>query len=247
MDNRVKFYCWLISLLERRRMTFDEIADSWMEATANAFKEQLTLRTFHRHRKTIESQFGIAVECSGKADGYRYYIRKDTVECDEITEWLLSSLRMASLRDTLQYHNKVMLEAPPRNTEYLDDILMAIDKHYLLKFGYTTPYGVQKDMTLAPCLCQALQATMVCYRSKWRGTGAVSTVRPHSAHERGLRETSASGKTETTAHPHQLLRRLLRHHAYGGRTDRGHPHPCLLPRIQLHRGGAATREPAKSA
>lgn len=150
MDNRVKFYCWLISLLERRRMTFDEIADSWMEATANAFKEELTLRTFHRHRKTIESQFGIAVKCSGKADGYRYYIRKDTVECDEITEWLLSSLRMASLRDTLQYHNKVMLETPPRNTEYLDDILMAIDKHYLLKFGYTTPYGVQKDMTLAP-------------------------------------------------------------------------------------------------
>lgn len=150
MDTRVKFYCWLISLLERRRMTFDEIADAWADACINAAHEELPLRTFHRYRKAIESQFGIAVECSGKADGYRYYIKKDPVECNEITEWLLSSLRMASLRDMLQYHNKVMLESPPCNTEYLDDILSAIDKQYLLNFCYTTPFGVRKDVTLLP-------------------------------------------------------------------------------------------------
>lgn len=128
MDNRIKFYTWLISQLERRRMTFEEIADAWADATANAFGEELTRRTFHRHRHAMEPQFGIMVECSGKADGYRYYIRKDPVECDEITEWLLSSLRLASLRDMLQYHNKVMLDSAPRNTEYLDDILTATDK-----------------------------------------------------------------------------------------------------------------------
>lgn len=150
MDNRIKFYTWLISQLERRRMTFEEIADAWADATANAFGEALTRRTFHRYRHAIETQFGIAVECSGKADNYRYYIRKDPVECDEITEWLLSSLRMASLRDALQYHNKVMLEAPPHNTEYLDDILGAIDNQYLLRFSYTTSYGEEKDMTLMP-------------------------------------------------------------------------------------------------
>lgn len=35
MDNRVKFYSWLISLLERRRLTFEEIANEWRDANAN--------------------------------------------------------------------------------------------------------------------------------------------------------------------------------------------------------------------
>ena len=150
MNNRVKFYSWLIGQLGRRRMTFAEIADAWMDATANVYKEELTLRSFHRYRNAIWSQLGYMVECGGKADGYRYYVKKDSVECDEITEWLLSSLRLASLHDMLQYHNKVMLEAPPRNSEYLDDILCAIDKQYQLKFHYATPYGVEKDIMLSP-------------------------------------------------------------------------------------------------
>ena len=150
MDNRVKFYSWLISQLGRRHMTFNEIADAWMDATVNVYKEELSLRTFHRYRDAIQSQLGITVECGGKADGYRYSINKDSVECDEITEWLLSALRLASLHDMLQYHSKVMLESPPRNSEYLDDILTAIDKQYLLKFHYVTPFGVEKDIALLP-------------------------------------------------------------------------------------------------
>ena len=148
MDNRVKFYSWLITQLSRRPMTFAEIADAWMDATANVYREELPLRTFHRYRKCIESQLGIMVECGGKADGYRYYLKKDPVECDEITEWMLSALRLASLHDMLQYHNKVMLESPPHNSEYLEDILCAIDKQYLLKFHYATPFGVEKDFAL---------------------------------------------------------------------------------------------------
>ena len=70
MDNRVKFYCWLIALLERKHLTFQEIVDEWAEATCNPFHEELTLRTFHRHREAIASQFGITVECD-KSDGYR--------------------------------------------------------------------------------------------------------------------------------------------------------------------------------
>lgn len=54
--------------------------------------------------------FGIKVECSGRSGGYRYYLKKDSVKCDDVTEWLLSSLRLASLGDMLQYHTKVMLD-----------------------------------------------------------------------------------------------------------------------------------------
>ncbi len=149
MDNRVKFYCWLIALLERNHLTFQEIVDEWEVASCNPFHEELTLRTFHRHREAIASQFGISVICD-KSDGYRYYLKRDKVECDETTEWMLSSMRLASLGDQLKYHNKVMLDTPPYNSEYLDDILGAIDKHYLLKFKYVSAFSAESDIVLQP-------------------------------------------------------------------------------------------------
>ena len=149
MDNRVKFYCWLIALLEHKHLTFQEIVDEWAEARCNPDHEELTLRTFHRHREAIASQFGITVECD-KSDGYRYYAKRDKVECDETTEWMLSSMRLASLGEQLKYHNKVMLDTPPYNSEYLDDILGAIDKHYLLKFKYVSAFGAESDIVMQP-------------------------------------------------------------------------------------------------
>ena len=149
MDNRVKFYSWLIGLLDRKRLTFEEIADEWKEARVNQDSDVLDKRTFHRYRENIQSQFGITVACN-KSDGYRYYLKRDPVDNDDVTEWMLSSLRLASLGDMLKFHNKVMLDTPPYNTEYLDDILAAIDKQYLLKFKYVSGFGAESDIVLQP-------------------------------------------------------------------------------------------------
>lgn len=159
MDNRVKFYCWLISALERKHLTFEEIANEWRENDANRNEVELDKRTFHRYRDTIESQFGVSVLCD-KSDGYRYYVKRDKVECDETTEWMLSSLRLASLGDVLKYHNKVMLDTPPYNSEYLDDILRAIDKQYLLKFKYVSAFGAESDIVLQPAFVRY-------YKQRW--------------------------------------------------------------------------------
>ena len=169
MDNRVKFYCWLISILERKHLTFEEIANEWKDANANPFGEELQLRTFHRYREAIQSQFGICVECD-KSDGYRYYVKRDPVEDDEVTEWLLSSMRLSSLGDMLKYHNKVMLDTPPYNTEYLDDILAAIDKQYLLKFKYVSAFGAESDMVIQPAFVRY-------YKQRWYVIGVKSEER----------------------------------------------------------------------
>ena len=163
MDNRVKFYSWLIGLLDRKHLTFEEIADEWKEAHANQNNDVLDKRTFHRYRENIQSQFGISVECN-KSDGYRYYVKRDPVDDDDVTEWMLSSMRLASLGDMLKYHNKVMLDTPPYNTEYLDDILAAIDKHYLLKFKYISGFGAESDMVLAPAFVRY-------YKQRWYVVG----------------------------------------------------------------------------
>lgn len=144
-----KFYSWLIGLLDRKHLTFEEIANEWRDANANQDEDELDKRTFHRYRENIQSQFGITVECD-KSDGYRYYLKRDPIANDDVTEWMLSSLRLASLGDMLKFHNKVMLDTPPYNTEYLDDILAAIDKQYLLKFKYVSGFGAESDIVLQP-------------------------------------------------------------------------------------------------
>lgn len=135
--------------MDRKHLTFEEIANEWRDANANQDEDELDKRTFHRYRENIKSQFGITVECN-KSDGYRYYLKRDSVENDDVTEWMLSFLRLASLGDMLKFHNKVMLDTPPYNTEYLDDILAAIDKQYLLKFKYVSGFGAESDIVLQP-------------------------------------------------------------------------------------------------
>lgn len=149
MDNRTKFYCWLIGKLEYRRMTLQEICDEWAESSSNIDGRELSVRTFHRYREEIANIFGLDIECD-KADSYRYFIRRDKYADTEISGWLLSSLRIASLGDMLKYHDKVVLEDAPQNTGYLDDIVGAIDKQYAIKFHYRTPYGNEMDMKIAP-------------------------------------------------------------------------------------------------
>ena len=169
MDNRVKFYSWLIGLLDRKHLTFEEIANEWRDANANQDEDELDKRTFHRYRENIQSQFGITVECD-KSDGYRYYLKRDPIANDDVTEWMLSSLRLASLGDMLKYHNKVMLDTPPYNTEYLDDILSAIDKQYLLKFKYVSGFGAESDIVLQPAFVRY-------YKQRWYVIGVKSEER----------------------------------------------------------------------
>ena len=195
MDNRVKFYSWLIGLLDRKHLTFEEIANEWRDANANQDEDELDKRTFHRYRENIQSQFGITVECN-KSDGYRYYLKRDPVENDDVTEWMLSSLRLASLGDMLKYHNKVMLDTPPYNTEYLDDILSAIDKQYLLKFKYVSGFGAESDIVLQPAFVRY-------YKQRWYVIGVKSEER------RVKKQRSASeGKANSSAE--EDVRKLVR-------------------------------------
>lgn len=170
MDNRMKFYSWIISLLEQKHLTLAEIIDEWRDATANSENEELDQRTFHRYRENILSLFGVSVLCN-RHNGYRYYVERDPVENNKVTEWMLSSVRLASLGDKLKNHNKVMLDTPPYNSEYLDDVLEAIDKQYLLKFKYVTAFGKESDFVLQPAFVRYFKQRWYVVGVKMKGQG----------------------------------------------------------------------------
>ncbi len=149
-DKKTKFYCWLIGKLEHRKMTLPEICEEWADSASNVKGVELTNRTFHRYREEISSMFGYEIFCD-KSDGCRYSLRRDEGALTDNVDWMLSALRISSLGDKLKYHGKVMLDDAPGNSEFLDDILSAIDKQYAIRFRYTTAYGEEKHMTLVPC------------------------------------------------------------------------------------------------
>ena len=152
---------------------------------------------FHRYRENIQSQFGITVKCN-KSDGYRYYLKRDPVENDDVTEWMLSSLRLASLGDMLKFHNKVMLDTPPYNTEYLDDILAAIDKQYLLKFKYVSGFGAESDIVLQPAFVRY-------FKQRWYVVGVKV-----KSEERRVKNSSAEVDGDADLNAEVDVRKLVR-------------------------------------
>ena len=84
-------------------------------------------------------------------------------------------LRLASLGDMLKFHNKVMLDTPPYNTEYLDDILAAIDKQYLLKFKYVSGFGAESDIVLQPAFVRY-------FKQRWYVVGVKKLLKTEDIH-----------------------------------------------------------------
>lgn len=164
MDNRPKFYCWLIGKLKKRRMTLDEISDEWMRSSYNSGKDELSKRTFHRYRDEIAEQMGIFIDCDSH-NGYYYYIDFEKNDRNMIADWILSAIRISSLSNMLKYHNKVKIEQAPGNSEYLEEILSAIDKRHPLRFKYRTPYGKESEVTMVPAFVRM-------FSNRWYVIGA---------------------------------------------------------------------------
>lgn len=57
-------YIWLIDTIYRAgKITFEEINKRWLR-TEMSNGEEIPLRTFHNHRKAIETMFDINIECT---------------------------------------------------------------------------------------------------------------------------------------------------------------------------------------
>lgn len=65
-------YIWLLNtLLQQRRMTFEEISYRWKDCYLGDGKP-LALRTFHMHREAVSELFGVEIKCDTST--YEYYI-----------------------------------------------------------------------------------------------------------------------------------------------------------------------------
>ena len=127
ISNTYKKYLWLLNtLLRYKKLTFAEIRDKWMSSSLNDGTE-LSLRTFHDHRKAVQQLFDVEVICD-KANGYKYYIEgHDSLEQDYARKWLINSFNVRNMvSEGKSLKNRIILEDIPQGTEFLQPVIEAM-------------------------------------------------------------------------------------------------------------------------
>ena len=143
-------YIWLLNtLLQRKRMTFEEISNKW----SNSFLGEgspLALRTFHAHREAIAELFGVEIKCDTST--YEYYIPStESLRNDKTRQWLLNSFTLSNMIES--GHNmkeRILFEDIPQGTEYLQTVIEAMQENVELQMDYQPYYGHRATYHMHP-------------------------------------------------------------------------------------------------
>lgn len=131
-------YCWLIETVARSGgLSFASISDAWERSALNPYSgAPLPRRTFVAHRKAIADVFGIEIKYSKKED--RYHIENvESVEGVTSVGWIINTLSIENtLRNSPEMRNRIILDAVDKGSEWLSDIVEAMNKNRCLKIAY---------------------------------------------------------------------------------------------------------------
>lgn len=138
-------YIWLLNiLLQRGKLTFEEISNLWSDSYLGD-GSPLSLRTFHLHRKAVEELFGVEIKCN-PSDGYHYYIVNPMVmRSDKARQWLLNSFSLSNM--ITAGHNmkgRILFENIPGGIEYLQSVIEAMQQNKVLELDYQ-PFGSHRS------------------------------------------------------------------------------------------------------
>lgn len=133
-------YIWLANTIYNAgAITYDDICTRWRNSGANSTKCEMTLRTFHNHRKAILELFDIDIQCD-KHNGWKYYIvNNDVIGDDSLRRWMLSTLAVSNLiRESKDLKDKILLEEIPSGLKYLTQIIEALRERNVIKVEHVS-------------------------------------------------------------------------------------------------------------
>lgn len=127
MASTIEKQTWLVDTIQRHgRISLRELSRIWEDnGTLNPDGQELSERTFHRHREDIERIFGISIKCD-KRDMNRYYIDEDDsdVKGKEVRSWLLSTIAVDNmLNQSRDIRDRIQFEEIPSGRQYLSVLI----------------------------------------------------------------------------------------------------------------------------
>ncbi len=144
-------YIWLTDTISRAsRISFQDIDTRWRSSSMSE-GEALPLRTFHHHRKAIESMFDINIECDKST--HEYYIEdSEDLKKGALRNWLLSTFSVNNLlSESQKLRDRIMFEHIPSGQGYLAPIIEAMKESVVLELKYQSFWATEpKSYTLEP-------------------------------------------------------------------------------------------------
>jgi len=137
----VRYLWFLNTLMQCKRLTFEEIQRKWDNSVYNYDHKPLNLRTFHMHKNAVEEMFDLNIECD-PSNGYKYYIDESIHAAqDKARQWLINSFNVSSLvQDSQQIQDRILLENIPAGAEFLTTIMESIKQSRELHVKYQPFY-----------------------------------------------------------------------------------------------------------
>lgn len=161
-------YIWLADLIYRHDgITRKEINRRWSQCADNYdHEEELTERSFHRHKQAIQDLFGITIACRRGVENTYHILNREAIHDDEIKMWLLNSFAVkSSLTQGRQLRHRILLEPVPSGTQFLTPIIEAMRDNAVIVLDYKS-YNMEDTMahTVEP-YCLKI------YRQRWYVVG----------------------------------------------------------------------------
>lgn len=135
VSNLFNRYVWLVDLIYRSgHITLKEINSKWLDSSLNNSGEEIPKRTFHNHRKAIETMFDINIECSRN----QYYIgNADDMKRGGVRSWLLNTFAVNNLiNESHKLKSRILFEKIPSGQRFLTPIIEAMRDGHNITLTY---------------------------------------------------------------------------------------------------------------
>lgn len=155
-------YIWLINTIYRAgKITFEEINAQWLRNDMSC-GEEISLRTFHNHRRAIEEMFDINIECN-RRDGYNYYIENvEDIEKNSVKNWLLNSFAINNLiNESHRLKRRILFEDIPSGKQYLNSIIDAMQDNRSIEITYQSYWKDEPNTFIIEPYCLKV------FRQRW--------------------------------------------------------------------------------
>ena len=218
-------YVWLMNtLLQAKRITFDEINARWERDWCCS----LPKRTFHQYKMAVQEMFEVTIDCD-TSNGYQYYISNiENFKTDRSRQWLLNTFCASNLiKQGETIKERIVYEEIPEKCEYLSFLVDAMKQNHKLEITYL-PYELDTPTTyIVHPYCMRL------YRQHWYVLGFSET---HGAlrHFAVNRMKNLQVTNESFEYPDDFSPESYYYHSVGIYVDSDLPAVKVRLRVDKH-------------
>lgn len=167
--NQINKLVWIVDTIHNaRKISFKELNEKWMKNVDFSGGEEMSKRTFHKWRISIEETFGLLIDCEKTAPYYYYISNEEEIKNNGVESWLLNTCSVAnSLIESKSIKDRIILENVPGGQDYLNRVIDAMKRNRNIHIRYYSYWREEISEHYLSPLCVKL------FHRRWYMAGRV--------------------------------------------------------------------------